>query len=217
MSTDIFVMAETRRQEPRWRIPQQARSRERFNQILDAAAELFAEVGYESVTADEIAARANTSVGGLYRFFPDKLAVFHALVDRYLNQLRELFTMLHTPETAQLPLEVYIGQVVDGFDRFVSANPPFRTVFIQSRLVSTESFATDTAFNREIAQQLSSFFAVRNPALDQQQRELLATISVEVASALEILSLTRDRTFQQQVLTETKKLLIAYLQAYFPD
>ncbi len=125
--------------------------------------------------------------------------------------------MLHTPETAQLPLEVYIGQVVDGFDRFVSANPPFRTVFIQSRLVSTESFATDTAFNREIAQQLSSFFAVRNPALDQQQRELLATISVEVASALEILSLTRDRTFQQQVLTETKKLLIAYLQAYFPD
>jgi hypothetical protein len=41
---------------------------------------------------------------------------------------------------------------------------------------------------------------------------LLATISVEVASALEILSLGRDRTFQQQVLTETKKLLIAYLQ-----
>jgi len=48
--------------------PQQARSRERFNRILDAAAELFAEIGYESATTDEIAKRANTSAGGLYRF-----------------------------------------------------------------------------------------------------------------------------------------------------
>ncbi len=65
---------------PRWRIPKQARSRDRFDRILDTAAELFADRGFDSVTADEIAAQADTSVGGLYRFFPDKLAVFEALV-----------------------------------------------------------------------------------------------------------------------------------------
>lgn len=203
--------------EPQWRIPKQARSRERFNRILDAAAELFAEIGYESATTDQIAARADTSVGGLYRFFPDKLAVFHALVDRYLNQLRELFATLHTEEATQLPIDAYISQVVDAFDRFATANPGFQTVFVQSRLISTETLAMDTAFNQEIAQQLSAFFAVRNPALDRSHRELLATVSVEVASALEILSLTRDRHFQHQVLNETKKLLIAYLQQYFPN
>ncbi|MBD2773930.1 TetR/AcrR family transcriptional regulator [Iningainema tapete] len=210
-------MAEVPHQEPLWRLPKQARSRERFNRILDAAAELFAQIGYESVTTDEIAARANTSVGGLYRFFPDKVAVFHALVDRYLNQLRELFSTLHTDETTQMALEAYISLVVDAFDQFVTANPPFRSVFVQSRLVSTEILAMDTAFNQEIAQQLSAFFAARNPVLDQSQRELLATVSVEVASAMEILSLTRDHHFQHQVLTETKKLLIAYLRQYFPD
>lgn len=210
-------MAEVPHQEPRWRLPKQARSRERFNQILDAAAELFAEKGYESVTTDEIAARANTSVGGLYRFFPDKLAVFHALVDRYLNQLGELFAALHTDETTQLPIDAYISQVVDAFDRFATENPAFRAVFVQSRLVSTEILAMDTAFTQEIARQLSAFFAARNPLLDESQRDLLAAVSVEVASALEILSLTRDRNFQQQVLTETKKLLIGYLQQYFPN
>jgi AcrR family transcriptional regulator len=87
------------RQAPRWRLPKQARSRERFDRILDAAAALFAEVGYDAVTADEIAARADTSVGGLYRFFPDKLAIFHALADRYFNQLQKLFIALHTEET----------------------------------------------------------------------------------------------------------------------
>ncbi len=199
------------------RLPQQARSRERFNRILDAAAELFAEIGYESATTDQIAARANTSVGGLYRFFPDKLAIFHALVERYLNQFRELFTVLHTDETTRLPLEDYISQVIDAFDQFVSANPAFRTVFIQSRLISTEFLAMDTAFNQEIAQQLAAFLATRNPSLDQSQIDLLAAVSVEVASALEILSLTRDSSFQHQVLTETKKLLIYYLRQYFPD
>lgn len=199
-----------------WRLPQQARSRKRFNQILDAAAELFASIGYDSVTTDEIAVRANTSVGGLYRFFPDKLAVLHALLDRYLNQLRELSAALHTDEVMQIPLDIYVNQLVDGFDQFVSANPGFRTVFVQSRLIST-TVAMNAAFYQELAQQLAIYFAARNPALEQSHRELIATVSVEVACSLDMLALSRDRTFQHQVLAETKQLLIAYLQRYFPD
>ena len=210
-------MTQKPQQRSRWRLPKQARSRERFNRILDAAAELFVEIGYDSVTTDEIAARADTSVGGLYRFFPDKLAVFHALVDRYLNQLAEVFTNLHTDEIAQLPLEVYISNAIDAFDEFVTENPAFRVVFVQSRLISTEVTAMDTAFNQEIARQLAAFFATRNPALETSQTELLAAVTVEAASALEILSLTRESNFQEQVLTETKKMLITYLKQYFPN
>ena len=210
-------MTQKPQQGSRWRLPKQARSRERFNRILDAAAELFVEIGYGSVTTDEIAARADTSVGGLYRFFPDKLAVFHALVDRYLNQLGEVFASLNTDEAVQLPLETYISNAIDAFDEFDTANPAFRTVFVQSRLISTEVTAMDTAFNQEIARQLAAFFAIRNPSLEKNQTELLAAVTVEAASALEILSLTRNRNFQQQVLTETKKMLITYLKQYFPD
>lgn len=204
-------------QTPRWRLPQQARSRERFDLILDAAAALFVEVGYNAVTADDIAARADTSVGGLYRFFPDKLAVFHALADRYFHQLQALFTALHTDETVHLPLEDYINHLIDAFDQFVVANPGYRAVFTQSRLISTEILSMDTAFNQAIVQQLADFFAIRNPLLEPDQRNLIATVSVEVGSVLEILSLTRDQGFQQQVLLETKKLLIAYLKPYFLD
>jgi len=213
-------MTETVEQEPqapRWRLPKQARSRERFERILDAAAELFAEIGYDAVTADNIAARADTSVGGLYRFFPDKLAIFHALAERYFNQIREIFTALHTAEAVNLPLEDYISQLIDVFDRFVAVNPGYQAVFVQSRLVSTEFLTMETAFSQEIVQQLADFFEVRNPLLEAGQRNLIATVSVEVGSVLDILSLTRDSTFRQQVLAETKKLLIAYLRQYFPD
>jgi AcrR family transcriptional regulator len=209
-------MTDSSQSTPIWRVPQQTRSWERFHRMLDAADALFVEIGYESVTTDDIAVRANTSVGGLYRFFPDKVAVFHALLDRYLNQLRELSAALHTEAAMQVPLDIYINQLVDEFDRFVSANPGFGTVFIQSRLMST-TVAMNAAFYQELAQQFTVYFAARNPSLEQSHRDLVATISVEVACSLDILAVSRDRTFQHQVLVETKKLLIAYLRQYFPD
>jgi AcrR family transcriptional regulator len=200
---------------PIWRVPQQARSWERFHRILDAAADLFVEIGYESVTTDDIAARANTSVGGLYRFFPDKVAVFHALLDRYHNQLRELSASLHPEEALQVPIDVYINQLLNAFDQFVSENPGFRVVFLQSRLISTTA-PMSAAFHQEIAQQFTVYFAALNPDLEQSHRELIAMVSVEVAYALDMLALSRDRPFQQQVLGEAKKLLIAYLRLYLP-
>jgi len=66
---------------PSRRLPQQARSRQRFNQILDAAARTFDEVGYEAATTEMIAVRANTSIGSLYRFFSDKSAILYALAE----------------------------------------------------------------------------------------------------------------------------------------
>lgn len=208
-------MTDASQSTPLWRVPQQARSWERFHRILDAAADLFVEIGYESVTADDIAARADTSVGGLYRFFPDKAAIFHALLDRYLNQLRELSAALHTEEAMQVPLDVYINQLVDAFDQFVTVNPGFRVVFVQSRLIST-TIAMNAAFYQEIGQQFTAYFAALNPALEPSHRSLIATISVEAACALDILAVSRDRSFQQQVLGETKKMLIAYLSQYLP-
>lgn len=116
----------------------------------------------------------------------------------------------------QVTLDIYVNQLVDGFDQFVGANPGFRTVFVQSRLIPT-TVAVNAAFYQELAKQFTVYFATRNPALEQSHRELIATISVEAACALDILAVSRDRTFQHQVLSETKKLLIAYLRQYLSD
>ncbi|MEM9949539.1 MAG: helix-turn-helix domain-containing protein [Cyanobacteria bacterium P01_D01_bin.36] len=56
--------------------PQQRRSQIRVEQILQAAAEIFWEKGYDVATTSDIAKRAQTAVGTLYRFFPNKLAIF---------------------------------------------------------------------------------------------------------------------------------------------
>lgn len=66
--------------------PQRARGKLRVAALLDAAAALFAERGYEATTMTEIAARAGASIGSLYQFFPSKEALAETLFERYTER-----------------------------------------------------------------------------------------------------------------------------------
>jgi len=56
-------------------MPQRANGKLRVAAILEAAAAVIGEKGYESATMAEIAARSGTKIGSLYRFFPNKESV----------------------------------------------------------------------------------------------------------------------------------------------
>ena len=56
----------------------QKRSVLRVEEILHAAGVLFAELGYDKVTTNMIAARAGVSPGSLYQFFSNKEAIAQA-------------------------------------------------------------------------------------------------------------------------------------------
>jgi AcrR family transcriptional regulator len=53
--------------------------------VLDAALYLFSHHGYRATTMREVADRANVSTGNVYHHFPDKDAIFRALIDEYLD------------------------------------------------------------------------------------------------------------------------------------
>ena len=52
-------------------------------QLLDAALDLFSHQGYRGTTIREIAEAAKLSVGNVYHHFPEKDAIFRALLDEY--------------------------------------------------------------------------------------------------------------------------------------
>jgi len=68
---------------------EQVRSQQRHQRILEAATRVFSTKGYHGTLVDEIAAEAETSKGGVYFHFPNKQAIFLALLDRLANILRE--------------------------------------------------------------------------------------------------------------------------------
>lgn len=53
--------------------------------VLDAALHLFAHQGYRATAVRDIAIRAKVSTGNLYHHFPDKEAIFRALLDEYME------------------------------------------------------------------------------------------------------------------------------------
>jgi len=59
--------------------PRQERAKRTYEAILAAAAELLVEVGVERISTNLIAERAGITVPALYRYFPNKYAVLHAL------------------------------------------------------------------------------------------------------------------------------------------
>src|SRR5437660_7768995 len=68
---------------------EQLRSLQRHERILDAATRVFSTKGYHGALVDEIALEADTSKGGVYFHFPNKQAIFLALLDRLANMLRD--------------------------------------------------------------------------------------------------------------------------------
>ncbi len=71
----------------RWvRPPQQARSQETLDRILDAAEGLVADKGFEDTKVAEVVRRAGSSVGAFYTRFRDKDGLLFALYERYLEQ-----------------------------------------------------------------------------------------------------------------------------------
>ena len=110
------------------RTPKQQRSRQRFDAIVDAAAELIDEDGVGSLTAAAIAARASVSTGAFYAYFDDRAAVVDALVDRYLagfvQIVRSTFSNNNFADGATVS-----DALIDAFVDYHRQEPGFRDVW----------------------------------------------------------------------------------------
>lgn len=111
----------------RAKAPQRERGRARVAALLEAAGQVFAEKGYDAATMTAIAARAGSSIGSLYQFFPTKDEVAQALLQRYLDALIERLQQLRS-EAAGLDTQAITGfaaRLTRTLIRFRSEHPAF--------------------------------------------------------------------------------------------
>lgn len=198
-------------EEPRpRRPPRQARGQRRVEAILAAAAALFDEVGYDAATTNAIAARAETAIGSLYRFFPDKEAILRALADRHLRELRAVYDAALGPEAEALPLPELVGRVVDPLAAFYAAHPGVRPLV---RGAPPGSPLGDEAarLHRAFVARVEALLAARAPDLDPGRRRLAASLCVELVKGALPLAASDDPALGPAVVPEVKALLLAYL------
>lgn len=68
--------------------PQQGRSRETVEAILQAATYLLVRTGYDAMTTNQIAERAGVNIASLYQYFPNKQAIVVELMQRHVAKTR---------------------------------------------------------------------------------------------------------------------------------
>ena len=197
------------------RMPQQSRGQKRLDLILDTAAELFAEIGYEAATTNAIADRAGISIGSLYRYFPDKDAILRALANRYYEQLHALYDEVFTGDLTSMPLPALIDQLLDPFVSLYTTYPIYCHLLLGAD-VSADIAAAASSMEQEIIERMADIFLRVAPGVGAQRAKLIATVcKAQVKALISMLGFSRDKRFQKQVTAEVKRMLLAYLEPIF--
>jgi AcrR family transcriptional regulator len=79
------------RGQPRTFVPRkrQERGLRRYEEIVAAAASLFAERGFDGASLNAIAKAAGVTIASIYQYFPDREAIIDAVAEFYLAAFRE--------------------------------------------------------------------------------------------------------------------------------
>ncbi len=93
--------------------PRQERAKRTYEGILAAAAELLLEVGVERISTNLIAERAGVTVPALYRYFPNKYSVLHALGTLLMDRQNEVFADWFDAQSAGGKPEQLLDSVYD--------------------------------------------------------------------------------------------------------
>ena len=194
------------------RVPTQERAKKRVEAILDAAAEIFVDVGYDSATVDAIAERAETSVGSIYQFFPNKQALFEALAERCIGRSKEIFGAVLTPKVLAAGWEEILGTVLVAYYEWERKDITLRAIYRNLHLYGIFE-AADRAMTQELIErtaQLVAFYTDLTPA----RRKIVATTVVNTVTSFLFYARQEKEPLGRKLLEETKTMLIRYLREY---
>jgi AcrR family transcriptional regulator len=84
--------------------------------ILVAAREVFAELGYDAAGVRDVIRRTELASGTFYNYFPDKEAVFRAVLDESARKIRR---RLRTVRASATTLEEFVGDAYRAWFEFL--------------------------------------------------------------------------------------------------
>jgi AcrR family transcriptional regulator len=132
------------------------------DRILDAALSVFAGKGYHRATVDDIVRASGTSKGAVYHHFPNKEAVFGALVDEFAARLAA--AVAEAIAARQGALAKVEGALTAALSTFAGSER-------LARLILLEAVALGTPWETKRAQVHDRFAALIQGYLDEARAE----------------------------------------------
>ncbi|MEO8925751.1 MAG: TetR/AcrR family transcriptional regulator [Caulobacteraceae bacterium] len=140
--------------------------------ILDAAREVFGELGFEAATVRDIIRRTSLSVGAFYNYYRSKEEVFDALADDGARRFRPI---LHALSAKASDFESYLRAAVRAYFDFLASE--------QESWVVRASATQPLPHARNTPEILAVFEEVRTVFADVMDRGLAPKVDLDYLAA----------------------------------
>lgn len=184
--------------------PVQQRSAERITTLLDAAAALIDEHGIDGLTTSDVAARSESSVGVIYRYYPNIQSLLRALAARNLERYvaRVDATMSESHESVLDAL----NSAIDGYVELSRTEPGFRALRFGD-VIDERFLAADESNNSLVARHFQQILTAQWNFPDSDLLEFKLEVVIEIAGALLGRAFRQDATGDERFITELRSLV----------
>lgn len=195
--------------------PVQQRGMERVEKLLDAAGEILDRAGISGLTTSAVAEASGSSVGVVYRYYPNVEAILLALAERNLQR----FSALLTERVSDNPPATWQGYLRAGLELYVEfsqATPGFMAVRFGDALAMR--YARRKGTNNElIVEALLADFARHYGIQTTPELRYQVQVGIEVADALTARAFLREDggelRFVESAIEILNRLISDYLAA----
>jgi AcrR family transcriptional regulator len=192
--------------------PQRRPGQERVAQLLEAAAAVIAEKGYDATTMAEVAARAGAQIGSLYRFFPNKDVLANALIERFHARVGEVFDTIDQQEGA-----LAVPALTDALLN-VLGDLRGETQTIVALLEGTaELSARRLEFRRQLRKRIAQTLVNSCPKLSTTHAENVAAVVLQSMKSMGALTKEIGNGVKAGALVELRVMTRHYLEKTFAD
>ncbi|MET0639770.1 MAG: TetR/AcrR family transcriptional regulator [Hyphomicrobium sp.] len=192
--------------------PQRRPGQERVAALLEAAAAIIAEKGYDGATMAEVAARAGAQIGSLYRFFPNKELLANTLIERLHARVADIFDAIDR-EAGSRPTAALADALLNVLGDLRSDSQTIVALLEGS----SELSARRLEFRREIRKRIAQTLIKHCPKLRRPHADDVAAVLLQSMKSVGALTKEIDNGVRGAALSELGVMTRHYLEKTFED
>jgi AcrR family transcriptional regulator len=188
--------------------PVQQRSAERIASLLDAAAELIDRNGIDGLTTSDVATHSGSSVGVVYRYFPNIQSLLRALASRNMEKFTAgIFgAMSDQPEDWMEAMNT----AIDSYVALLRDEPGFRALGFGD-VIDKRFVQPDVSNNSVLAKEFTELFIRKYGLTPSDDLSLDLEIIIEIADALLHRAFLYERTGDERFIAKLRVIVFEYM------
>ena len=192
--------------------PIQARGAARVELLLDIAAELLDEIGYERMTTQIVADRAGMSIGSVYTYFANRRLLVRALAARNLDRFVDRTATMMAAGAFEHYVEP-VDDIIEAFADMCRSEPGFRLIrfgdVIDELLIAGTASSNQLLADAFVALLVDVYGVAPSPNLG-----LYLQAAIEIADALLARAFLHDPEGDPWFIAECKYVVRNYLVSH---